>query len=120
MIKKHTISFLHAYEGIIWAIKTQPNYRIHLILSALSLLAGVFLRISGEEFLVIITLITVGLSIETVNTSIEQAADAIDTKWRNDIKIVKDVSAGAMLIFASGAFAVACIIFIPKLMLYLL
>ena len=115
MIKKHTISFFHAYEGIVWAFKTQPNYKIHFILSLTSLVTGLFLKITYPELLIILTLITLGFSIETVNTAIEQAADAIDSKWRDDLKIVKDVSAGAMLVFAIGAFCIACIIFIPKI-----
>jgi len=116
MIKKHTISFLHAYEGLIWAFQTQPNYKIHFFLSFLSIIGGYFLKIDYYEFLIILFLIAVGLAIETINTSIEQASDAIDKKWRQDIKIVKNVAAGAMLIFAIGALIIACVIFIPKIL----
>lgn len=119
MIKKHTISFFHAYEGLMWALKTQPNYKIHFLLSLFSIIGGFVLKITYFEFLIIILLVTIGFAIETINTSIEQAADAIDIKWRQDLKIVKDVAAGAMLIFAAGAFLIACIIFIPKIALLL-
>lgn len=67
----------------------------------------------------IIFLITVGLVIETINTGLEQTTDAIDRKIREDIKIAKDVSAAAMLIYAIGAFVIACIIFVPKLIIKL-
>jgi len=116
MIKKHTISFIHAYEGLIWALKTQPNYKIHFFLSLLSIIGGYVFKIDHYEFLIVILLITIGFAIETINTSIEQAADAIDIKWRQDLKIVKDVSAGAMLFFAIGSFIIACFIFIPKIL----
>lgn len=116
MIKKHTISFYHAIEGLIWALKTQPNYKIHLSLSVMALIGGYVLKVDYYEFLIIVLLIIIGFSIETINTSIEQVADAIDIKWRSDLKIVKDVSAGAMLCFAIGAFLIACIIFIPKIL----
>lgn len=119
MIKKHTISVLHAYEGLMWALKTQPNYKIHFFLSLLSVIGGYVFRIESYEFLIIFLLITMGFAIETINTSIEQATDAIDIKWRQDLKIVKDVSAGAMLFFAIGAFVIACIIFIPKILILL-
>lgn len=114
MIKKHTISFRNAFNGLIWALKTQPNYKIHLFLSLLSIGFGFFLKISYVEFLIIIFLITVGLVIETVNTAIEAVSDAIDTKIREDIRITKDVSAAAMLIYAFGAAIIALMIFIPK------
>ncbi len=118
MIRRHTISFKNAFQGVIWVIKTQPNYKIHLFLSGLAIVGGWRLQISYFEFLVIFILIFIGLALETVNTAIEAATDAIDNKWRDDIKIAKDVSAGAMLIFAIGALIIALIIFIPKLLTY--
>lgn len=118
MIRKHTISIMNAWNGLKWALSTQPNYRIHLFLSILSIAGGFFFRISYDEFLIIIMLITIGFTIETVNTAIEEASDAIDTKWREDIKITKDVSAGAMLAFAIGALIIASVIFIPKILLF--
>jgi diacylglycerol kinase len=115
MLKYHTISFKHAFDGLIWSLKTQPNYRIHLFLSLLSIIGGIILKISYFEFLLIIFMITVGLVVETINTGLEQTTDAIDKKIREDIKIAKDVAAAAMLIYALGAFIIACIIFIPKI-----
>jgi len=117
MFRKHTISFKHAYEGMVWAFKSQPNYRIHFFLSFLSLAGSYFLKVSYFEFLLILVLITFGLVIETINTSIEEATDAIDTKIREDIKIAKDVAAGAMLIYAIGSAFIATIIFVPKIFL---
>ncbi len=116
MIRKHHISFKNAWRGLRWALETQPNYKIHLTLSTLALLGGWFFKISYGEFLTIVTLIIVGLTIETVNTAIEETNDAIDTKWRTDIGIAKDVAAGAMLMFALGAVVIALVIFIPKIL----
>jgi len=116
MLKKHTISIKHAVDGIVWSLKTQPNYVIHLVLSLVSVVAGFALHISYYEFLIIILLIVIGLTVETVNTSIEEATDAIDLKIRDDIKIAKDVSAAAVLIFSIGSICIAAIIFLPKLL----
>jgi diacylglycerol kinase len=120
MIRKHTISFTNAWSGLKWALQTQPNYKIHLFLSMLSICGGIILHISYLEFLIIVFLIFMGLSIETVNTAIEETTDAIDEKWRDDIKHAKDIAAGAMLMFAIGAFTIACIIFVPKLLAFLM
>ncbi|MBI5127707.1 diacylglycerol kinase family protein [Candidatus Roizmanbacteria bacterium] len=114
MLKRHTISIGHAVDGLRWALKTQPNYRIHITLSLLAIILGMLLKVSYLEFLIIIFLITVGLVIETLNTGLEQTTDAIDRKIREDIKIAKDVAAAAMLIYAIGSFIIACFIFIPK------
>lgn len=86
-----------------------------MFLSLISVIGGLFLKISYFEFLLIIFLITVGLVIETINTAIEEATDAIDLKIREDIKIAKDVSASAMLVYAIGATLIALMIFIPKI-----
>jgi len=112
---KHTVSFKNAFHGLFWALKTQPNYKIHFSLSLLSLIAGLLLKISYFEFLTVLILIFVGLVIETINTALEETNNAIDQKIREDIGLAKDVAAGAMLIFAIGALTVACIIFIPKI-----
>jgi len=117
MFKKHTISFKNAFNGLIWSLRTQPNYRIHLLLSIVALALSFLLKISYYEFLIIVLLITVGLVIETINTAIESTTDAIDTKIREDIKISKDVSAAAMLIYAIGSTIIALMIFIPKIII---
>ena len=115
MLKKHTISFKHAFDGLLLSFKTQPNYQIHLSLSLLSLIGALLLQISYYELLLIIALIFIGLTIETVNTALENTNNAIDHQIRDDIRIAKDAAAGAMLIYAIGAFTIACIIFIPKI-----
>lgn len=115
MIHHHTITFKNAFRGLKWAFSTQPNFKIHITLGFLSLFFGIILQISSVEFVILLFLIFVGLAIETVNTAIEQTTDAIDTKWRKDIGLAKDISAGAMLIFAIGAVVIACFIFIPRI-----
>lgn len=117
MIRKHTISFKHAYNGLIAALLTQPNYRVHLVLSFISILAGIYFRISYFEFLLIGTLITSGLVVETINTAIEETCNAIDETIRPDIKIAKDTAAAAMLVFAIGSSVLAGCIFIPRIIL---
>lgn len=119
MLKKHTISIKHAFEGMVWAFKTQPNYRIHFLLSVLSVVASWFLQVSYYEFLLILSLIVIGIMVEAINTAIELTTDAIDKEWREDIKFAKDVSAAAMLIFSLGALIIAGIIFVPKILVFL-
>ncbi|HLC94201.1 MAG TPA: diacylglycerol kinase family protein [Patescibacteria group bacterium] len=117
IIRRHTISFKNAYAGIKWAFSSQPNYTVHVLLSLLAIVGGLLFNISYNEWLTILTFIILGLTIETINTAIESATDCIDTHTREDIKIAKDVAAGAMLIFAIGSVVVAVIIFVPKLLL---
>lgn len=115
VIKKHSISIKYALDGTVWAFKSQANYRIHFLLSVVALAASYLLKISYFEFLVIFLLIFIGIMVEAINTAIELTTDAIDKEWRTDIKLAKDVSAAAMLIFSLGALIIAGIIFVPKI-----
>lgn len=119
MIQKHVMSFKNALAGLIWVIKTQRNFKIHLFLSTLSIIGGLYFRITYFEFLIIFVLITIGLVIEIINTAIEEAIDALNKDWKEEIKIAKDVSAAAMLVFSIGAFLVAYIIFVPRIIVLL-
>lgn len=117
---KHSISFKHAYDGLLWAMRTQPNYRIHIILSTIAVFLGLALKIAYYEWLIIVLLITVGLVVETLNTGLEATTDAITKEWREEIKIAKDVAAAAMLTFAVGTIIITSMIFIPKIMLLII
>src|SRR4030066_94910 len=91
MLKKHTICFKHAFDGLVLAFKTQPNYKIHFILSIVALFLSWFLKISYFELLLVIFIIIIGIVLETVNTAIEETTDAIDKKIREDLKKAKDI-----------------------------
>lgn len=112
---KHTISFKHAYDGVLWAMRTQPNYRIHIACSTIAVFLSLALSISTQEWITIILVITMGLVVETLNTGLEATTDAITREWREEIKIAKDVSAAAMLTYAVGALIIASMIFVPKI-----
>jgi diacylglycerol kinase len=118
IVKKHTISFTNAFNGLVYELKTQPNFKIHFFFSFISIIASIVLKISTIEWMIIIFLITVGLAIESVNSAIEAATDAIDTRYRPDIKVAKDIAAAAMLIFALGSSTIALLIFFPKILVY--
>ncbi len=115
MIKRHHISLKNAWAGVVWAFHTQPNFKVHLVLSAIALLACLYLRVSSLETIVIISVVVFGLIVEMINTAIEEATDAITSDFKEEIKIAKDVAAGAMLIYAIGAVVIAVIIFGPRI-----
>lgn len=115
VLRKHTISFKHAFAGLAWALRTQPNFRIHLILSALAVGLSLYFQITRTEWAIIIFTIILGLTAELINTAIESMTDLITREWREEAKIAKDVAAGMMLTVAVGAVIVACIIFLPYL-----
>jgi diacylglycerol kinase len=115
-LHRHTISFKYACEGLFWAFRTQPNFKIHFTLSALAVLFGLWIGITRTEMLIIIFTILLGLMGEMINTSIEAMTDLISTEWHKEAKIAKDVGAGMMLFAAIGAVIIALYIFTPYIL----
>ena len=115
MSRSHSISFRHAWDGLTHATTTQPNFLVHFFFSLLAILAGITLKISGLEWIIIALTIAIGLVIELVNTAIESTVDLITRKYNRLAKIAKDTAAAAMLVYALGAVVVAAVIFIPKI-----
>jgi diacylglycerol kinase (ATP) len=112
-LRQHHISFQYAWAGILWAVKTQPNFRVHLICSLCALTLGAYFHITTVEMTIIVFTILLGLTVEMMNTAIEAVTDLVTSEWRKDAKIAKDVSAGMMLLVATGAVIVAIFIFSP-------
>ncbi len=117
LIRKHNISFRNAFSGIKWAFTTQPNFRIHLLLTFIVIIAGILINLSAVDWVIIIFTIFWALAAEMINTAIESVCDLVTRDWRQEVKIAKDVSAGMMLTVAIGSVFVAIFIFIPKLLL---
>lgn len=114
-IRQHHISLKNAWNGIIWSLRTQPNFKIHFTLALFVVLLGLFYQISHVEMTILILTIVFGLGVEMVNTSIEAMTDLITTDWKEDAKTAKDVSAGMMLMTAIGTVVVALFIFYPRI-----
>jgi diacylglycerol kinase len=112
-LRRHTISLRFAFEGVVWAIRTQPNYRIHIALSAITFAAAAHYHLERSDVLILAVLVVVGFVIETLNSSIEATLDCVSLERREDIKIAKDAAAAAMLIFAVGATFIAIAVFAP-------
>lgn len=119
VLRKHHISFKNAFNGLIWAFTTQPNFRVHFILAAAALILGFVLKITYTEMTILVLTIVFGLGVEMVNTSIESMTDLITTQYHENAKIAKDVAAGMMLLTAIGAVIVASLIFLPRLLSFL-
>lgn len=114
-LRRHHISFKNAWAGIVWALSTQPNFRVHIALSLIALGLARYFNITKPEAMVIIFTIILGLAAEMINTSLECMTDLITTQWRQEAKLAKDVAAGMMLLVAIGTVAVAIFIFGPHI-----
>lgn len=104
-------SFNYAIEGLIYVLKTQRNMRIHFLFSVLLLLAAIYLNVGHADLLIIMLTIAFVLVVEIVNTAIEFTVD-LSTNTINPIaRIIKDISAGAVLLSACTALVIFYIVF---------
>lgn len=117
-MKKLLESFNHAIDGIIEAVRTQRNMRIHILATLGVLIACFFFDISKLEFLVLAITITLVISAELVNTAIEAVVDLNTNYYHPLSRIAKNTAAGAVLITAINALIVGYIIFWDKLSLF--
>jgi len=112
----HRISFRHAFDGFLHAVRTQPNFRFHLLATAVVILLGIYFSINYLEWLILIFTINMVLVAEMVNTSIESMVDLITLERRADAKVAKDVSAAMVLVSAALSVVIALVIFLPKIL----
>lgn len=107
-------SFGYALSGIAYTIKTQMNFRIHLVAILMVVLAGWYFHLSANEWLWIIFTIGLVLVTELLNTAIEILVDLVSPDFNIQAGRVKDVAAGAVVIAAIISVVIGSIIFIPK------
>lgn len=117
-IKKRINSFRCAFQGISSLFKETPNFLIQLAGAIVVLLMGLFFRISNVEWLILVLLIGCILSLEAINSALENLSDyACKKEIHPTIKKVKDLSAAAVLIMAMAALVVGVAIFLPRIVL---
>lgn len=78
-------------------------------------LFGIFLKISKQEWVTCIILFCLVIGSEMMNTAIEYTVNLAMPEKNEIAKKAKDISAGAVLIFAIGSAIIGLIIFIPKI-----
>lgn len=114
-MKEFIKSFQYAIEGIIVAIKKERNLKIHICIMILVIICGFIFKINTIEWIICIILFGLVISLELVNTAIENAIDLVTLEKKPKAKIAKDVAAGAVLISAIVSAIIGFMIFIPKL-----
>lgn len=113
-LKKFFLGFKFAFDGIIYTVKTQTNFRFHITAMIWVLLLSLFYDFSGTEYAVLFLTISSVLTLEAVNTAIEKAVDLCTEEQHKLAKAAKDAAAGAVLIAAIFSVIIAFFIFWDK------
>ena len=108
-------SFKYALQGIRHCSVFEKNFRIQLVVVAITFSGGLVFKISATEWLSILFCSALVLSLEMVNTTIEKLSNVVTQTVHPVIKEVKDIAAGAVCLVSIMSFVTACIIFLPKI-----
>ncbi len=108
-------SFNYAFEGIIHALRTQRNLRIHFAVAFAVFVFAIVVSVSKIELIVLLISITFVLIAEMINSAIEGAIDVATTSFDPMAKLAKDVAAGAVLIATINAIAVGYLVFADRI-----
>ena len=108
-------SFNYAIQGIVYALRTQRNMRLHALAAATVLIAALFFRISALELVAVVFAIGLVLVAELVNTAIEATIDVTTERIDPLAKTAKDVAAGAVLVASIIAVVVGFVVFFNPL-----
>ena len=107
-------SFNAAIEGFLHVIKTQRNMRIHFIVAIFVLLLGIYFNFNRLEMMILCLTIAFVLVAEMINTVVEFLLDRLVTTHDEKTKVIKDVSAGVVLVVAVNAVIVAYFLFFRR------
>ena len=108
-------SFQYALAGIWHTLKTQRNAQIHITVAVAIFILGLILNLDPIEWAILALTTGFVISIEMLNTVAEAAMDYATTDFNPQVKIVKDVAAGAVLVAAITAVIVGLLILGPPL-----
>jgi diacylglycerol kinase len=113
-MKKVMSSFVFAFKGLVYAFKTQLNFKIHCVFAILALALGFYVKLNPTEWLWISFAIAAVLVLELLNTAIEVLVDLVSPARNDKAGAIKDLAAAAVLVTSLLAIVIGLFIFVPK------
>ncbi|WP_373650102.1 MULTISPECIES: diacylglycerol kinase family protein [unclassified Schlesneria] len=108
-------SVSHAWDGLVYTVRTQRNAKIHLVAGTLVLLVAGGLGLDTARLSLLVLIIGGVLAAETINTTVEAIVDLLSPEWHAQAKVAKDVAAAGVLILSLTAIVIGLLILGPPL-----
>jgi len=108
-------SFRFACAGLRYALRTQRNTCIHLVIAAGAIALGMWLGLLSTQWAVLVLTIGLVLASELLNTVAETLVDMVSPGYHPLAKVVKDVMAGVVLLAAIISVIVGLLVLGPPL-----
>lgn len=107
--------FVYAFNGLVVFFRHERNGRIQLMAAFLVVMLGLLFPVSISEWMILLTCIASVLSLEMINSAIEKLCNLVHPKYHPAVKVIKDISAAAVLWFSVISAIIGIIIFLPKI-----
>jgi len=114
-LRKRLKSFGFAFNGLVILIREEHNARIHFMAAFIAVILGFWLKISAIEWVAIVFAIGFVITLEIINSAIENMADFISPEKHEMIKKIKDLSAAGVLVGSITSLIIGLIVFLPKI-----
>ena len=105
----------YAVRGALLLLKKEASIKVQFTLALLVTAAGFFFNISSTEWIIQLLAIGLVMSIEGMNTAVEEIADFIHPEHNNKIGLIKDIAAGSVFYASIIAIIIGLIIYLPKI-----
>ena len=109
-------SFLHAYHGWWYVLRTQRNAWIHAAFSTAVVAVAFWLRLPLRDWAVLFLTIALVWTAEFINTALEAVVDLASPQQHPLAKVGKDVGAAAVLLAALASILVGLLLLGPPLL----
>ena len=115
-LRKIFKSFQYSFHGL--KIHSQQHNFMGMLISALFvILLGFILNISYFEWLILILIMSLVLSLEALNTTLEKTLDYLEPRFSDKIRMLKDLMAGGVAIVIFTSIIIGLMIFLPKIII---
>ncbi len=114
-LKKQLRSFRYAFQGLRTTFLKEQNLSFHYIAALVVIILGFVCHLKGWEWAAVLVAIGLVISLELVNTAIEQIVDMVSPERRKEAGRIKDIAAGAVLFSALCAAGIGLVVFLPHL-----
>tara|TARA_Y100000996_G_scaffold328044_1_gene264096 strand:+ start:150 stop:518 length:369 start_codon:yes stop_codon:yes gene_type:complete len=102
-----------AISGMFFLLKNEDSIKVQSLFFLLFIFLGYYFEITKNEWIIHIILIGFILTAEALNTVAEKICDFINPKYDDRIKLIKDISAGAVSFAVISSLIVLIIIYYP-------
>jgi diacylglycerol kinase len=91
-------SILTAMEGIARAFSRERNIKVQMVIGWLVVMLAVFLQIPRNDLILVVMMCFLVIVLELINTSFEKLIDFLHPDKHDEIRKIKDMMAGAVLL----------------------